>query len=395
MILPLLSLFLPVGSSPYSFSLDSLNFQNSPIFQNLPSGSYIGFVKDSVGCVVQTEEIVINEPNPPVVSITPNGDTTICIGTSITLEGSAGFSSYLWSSGNQTSQSIQVNAAGPYLLQATDSSGCVSVDSINVNVIQPNPASVTIDPGADTTICAGTSLMLMASTGFASYDWIPGNLSGQSIQVNNTGAYMLQATDSSGCVVTDSIIITVIQPNPVMINPGGDTTICAGSSVTLSGNPGFAGYVWTPGNQTSQSIQVNSGGIYLLQATDSSGCEVFDSVMVNVQAPPTASFTYTPDSVYTFSDQSSGAVSWNWDFGDGSTSTQQNPGHAYTASGTYEVCLTVADQLGCSDTTCQSLSVTLTSLSFNLPFSLQVTPNPGSGIYMLRERFLNETRKYG
>ena len=299
------------GVAPYSFSLDSVNFQNSPIFQNLPSGSYIGFVKDSVGCVVQTEEIVINEPNPPVVAITPNGDTTICIGTSITLEGSAGFSSYLWSSGNQTSQSIQVDAAGPYLLQATDSSGCVSVDSINVNVIQPNPASVTIDPGVDTTICAGTSLTLMASTGFASY-------------------------------------------------------------------------VWTPGNQISQSIQVNSGGMYLLQATDSSGCVVSDSVMVNVQAPPTASFTYTPDSIYTFSDQSSGAVSWAWDFGDGATSDQQNPDHIYTSSGTYQVCLTVTDDLGCSDSTCQSIPVTLTSLSFNLPFSLQVAPNPGSGIYMLR-----------
>ncbi|MCI5058791.1 MAG: PKD domain-containing protein, partial [Flavobacteriales bacterium] len=61
-------------------------------------------------------------------------------------------------------------------------------------------------------------------------------------------------------------------------------------------------------------------------------------------------------SVY-FSDTSTvGATSWLWDFGDGNTSTQQNPTHNYAVGGTYTVCLTATNSCG-TDSTCQSVSV--------------------------------------
>jgi PKD repeat protein len=51
-----------------------------------------------------------------------------------------------------------------------------------------------------------------------------------------------------------------------------------------------------------------------------------------------------------FTDQSTGInTSWEWDFGDGSTSTKQNPSHTYTEPGTYTVSLTVTGYEG-SDT---------------------------------------------
>jgi hypothetical protein len=69
------------------------------------------------------------------------------------------------------------------------------------------------------------------------------------------------------------------------------------------------------------------------------------------QTPPTASFTSAPVSGHTiqFSDTSSGSpTSWSWDFGDGGTSNQQNPSHAYAAAGNYSVKLTVTNAGGSS-----------------------------------------------
>ena len=64
---------------------------------------------------------------------------------------------------------------------------------------------------------------------------------------------------------------------------------------------------------------------------------------------------------YTFMDSSyasSGNVnSWLWDFGDGNTSTQQNPVHAYNAPGTYLVCLTITTTQPCTSVFCDSIVV--------------------------------------
>ena len=73
--------------------------------------------------------------------------------------------------------------------------------------------------------------------------------------------------------------------------------------------------------------------------------------------PPVAAFTGTPLSgtaplTVAFTDQSSNdPTSWSWTFGDGGTSTAQNPSHVYTAAGTYSVSLTVANAEGADSMT--------------------------------------------
>ena len=67
--------------------------------------------------------------------------------------------------------------------------------------------------------------------------------------------------------------------------------------------------------------------------------------------PPTASFNHSSDSyeegdTINFTSTSSNASSFQWDLGDGSTSTDENPWHIYNATGTYEVRLKVTNEDG-------------------------------------------------
>jgi PKD repeat protein len=84
-----------------------------------------------------------------------------------------------------------------------------------------------------------------------------------------------------------------------------------------------------------------------------------------VVAGPTASFSGSPTSgdyplTVQFTDGSSGdPTSWSWNFGDGGSSTAQNPSHTYTAAGTYTVSLTVANADG-SDTMTRTGYITAT-----------------------------------
>ncbi len=78
--------------------------------------------------------------------------------------------------------------------------------------------------------------------------------------------------------------------------------------------------------------------------------------------PPVADFTYSVDGLtVTFTDQSydpdGTIVSWLWDFGDGTTSTVQNPIHTYASSGSYSVSLTVTDNEGANSKVTKIISV--------------------------------------
>lgn len=96
--------------------------------------------------------------------------------------------------------------------------------------------------------------------------------------------------------------------------------------------------------------------------TDAAGCQDFiehEVICCDCEADgPTADFSYeqTDDSPCTFDftdDSVAGAcgaiVAWAWDFGDGNTSTAQNPSHTYAGSGPWTVTLTVTDAFGCED----------------------------------------------
>jgi len=119
------------------------------------------------------------------------------------------------------------------------------------------------------------------------------------------------------------------------------------------------GYV-DRGPETSYTF--NTGGEYIvrLKVADSVEGINIDKITLYVgNAPPTPSFIHNPDSpsyidMIQFNDTSTDADgqvrSWLWDFGDGYTSTEQNPNHTYALKGTYDITLTAIDNDGINKT---------------------------------------------
>ncbi len=105
----------------------------------------------------------------------------------------------------------------------------------------------------------------------------------------------------------------------------------------------------------------------------------FDDIkVVSADVPPVADFVGSPTSgsaplTVNFTDQSSGnPTSWSWDFGDGGTSTVQNPLHEYTDVGTYTVSLTASNAFG-SDVETKTDYITVTEPSQNTMYVQDIT----------------------
>lgn len=129
------------------------------------------------------------------------------------------------------------------------------------------------------------------------------------------------------------------------VDAGADDSICAGSSGVLSGTGGVT-YLWSPGATLSDSTSQNpvpsptQTTKYLLTATDGNGCSNMDSAMVHVFNNPSVSITADPErgivpTTVQFNLTGTDHSFYAWNFGDGTTSTDQNPLHTYDHSGQF------------------------------------------------------------
>ena len=159
-----------------------------------------------------------------------------------------------------------------------------------------------------------------------------------------------------------SIVVSSVAPPVPVITTTDDSQgppSCDGTG-TVSGG---VTYQWdnNAGGVTTPTVAGLCAGTYNVAAIDVNGCAGVGSATINYTpcTPTVAGFTSNSvglDAVFT--DASSDAVSWAWDFGDASTSTDQNPVHTYAAAGTYTVCLIVTNPCS-ADTSCSNITVTV------------------------------------
>lgn len=136
---------------------------------------------------------------------------------------------------------------------------------------------------------------------------------------------------------------------------------------------------WDFGDGTTSTDQnpthsYSGDGTYIVRLTvwdDNGGFNTTTRTITIKNQKPTAGFTYTPEdpevgNLVTFKDESSdpdgSIVEWKWDFGDSTTSNEQNPTHIYMNPGTYYVKLTVTDDSGASRTYTKTIHVWLNEM---------------------------------
>lgn len=336
------------GFATYAWS----NGETSRTIEVTEAGTYTVTVTDGNGCQNTAEKHITVNP-PPTVSIQASPGSTVCQGTTVTLDAGGGFAGYEWSTG-ATTQTIEVNEAGTYTVTVTDGNGCRNTAQMQVAMNALPTVQIAASPSAS--VCAGTIVTLDAGAGFAEYDWSTGATT-RTIHVAEPGTYSVTVTDAKGCQNSDEIQITENQPPVVNIQATPGTAVCAGTTVTLDAGPGFTGYRWSTG-ATTRTIQLPPGptqaGAYWVMVTDANTCQSIAAIAISVHPQPSVNIQVSPGTTVcegtpVVLTASSGFSSYAWSSGQ-STRTIQ-----VTAAGTYKV--TATDSNGCQATAEITISV--------------------------------------
>ncbi len=189
------------------------------------------------------------------------------------------------------------------------------------------------------------------------------------------GNYSVTTTNFTGCTSTQNIEITNCVNYSAGFTVNNDSQCLTNNSFVFSNTSNFpigVTYNWNFGDGNSSTNSnpnhsYSSSGYFnvTLKATYN-GIDYYSSQTVIVNPSPIVGFTFSPNTgtgnSYTFNSTStisSGGMSYNWDFGDGnSTSGISNPLHVYSSNGTYNVNLTVTGNGGCTSSASQSIIVT-------------------------------------
>ncbi len=303
-------------------------------------GTYDVTTFDGSGASLSCSKVV-SLATPIGCSIT--GNTSLCQGGSTSLCGPEGAVSYIWSTG-ATTNCIDVNSAGTYILSLVENTGCTSTCTTTVTM-GPQPAC---NISGNSTVCQGNTTNLCAPAGATSYVWSNGATT-PCISVGSTGNYSVTVTNAAGCSSTCSKSVTVNNApscsisGTLFICPGGTTEICAPANMIA--------YAWSTG-ATTRCITVNTIGNYSVVVTGPNGCTTSCTQTVDVQSTTACNITggtgLCPGGSTNLC-ATAGAASYVWSTG---ATTQCI---SVTAEGTYSVTITNAS--GCT-TTC-SKTVTM------------------------------------
>ncbi len=370
-----------------SYTYDQLNRMIGAVYSD---GTIISYEYDNVGNrVIQS---VTQTPKANFTASPTSGPAPLMV--AFTDQSVGIVSSWSWSfgdGGSSTSQSpaYTYSSAGTYtvILTASNSFGSSSYQTtITVNPARP-VANFTASPTSGTVPLAVS--FTDSSTGdITGWSWTFGDggtstSQNQSHTFTSAGTYTvtLVVNGPGGSSIPKSTSITVNAPPPLPPVAGFSVAPTSGTApltvqFTDTSTGTVTGWSWTfgdGGTSTSQdpSHTYSSPGTYTvtLTVTGPGGNSNPDTTSITVvPPPPVANLSASPTSgtvplTVQFTDASTGSVTgWSWVFGDGGTSTSQNPSYTYSTPGTYTVSLTVTGPGGSNTTTAANYITVASSL---------------------------------
>lgn len=328
----------------------------------------------------------------PVTNFTAN-ILNICQGESVqftdqSTPGSNPITSWLWDFGDGfTSTQINPNhtftvpGVFPITLVTSDANGCQNI------LLKPGYILVNPTPNADFTVNNALGCTAPHNATFTSLPngpsvshlWTLGN-GATPTTANPTTTYTTPGSYTVTHIVTDTLgcADTVVKTNLISVGQNtvniqaSDYLVCPNQAITFFCNSPVGSLVnWNfgvpgPGSTAcNPTFSYNQPGTYIVSATitNGSGCTFNGSTVITVSTPPVVDYSASdtlfcdPPFLVNFTNNTTGAATYLWEFGDGGISTSTNPSHTYqtlpvfSSTGQpyfYNVTLTATNAAGCS-----------------------------------------------
>lgn len=362
--------------------------QEDPMTSPDSTTTYQVVAISSWGCESEPDNATVYLLPSPIAEADSN--QTICLGDTLQLQGSHSYTTasgvqnqvyYSWNPSSEMDDSTLVTPlawpqqSGYFYLDVRQGT-CSTRDSVFVTVMP----GVSPMAWADTSvICQYDSIRLFSTgggLGDEQYLWTPSAGLSDPLSPNPMASPDSSTTyhllvEEGGCFDSVEISVDVI-PGPISAYASSLPMGCAPHMVSfLSLSDNASNWIWDFGdgspvwNEPAAEHEYAAPGTYnvALTVVNSRGCaNTVDTLEIVVGEEPVAAFGTNPSfpaeltmpaTTVDFIDQSVGAVSWTWDFGDGNQGIGVNPNHTYTQPGTYMVELSVANALGCIARTIQ------------------------------------------
>ncbi len=407
----------PITSYNWGFGDGGVSSATNPIHNYtaaaVPNSTYAVFLTatNSLGCVASTS-LVMQVNNPSAIMNALPG-TFICVGQTVQISAPAGYTSYSLSYGDGSPNYVggsnatvhSYTAAGGYTasILVTDPSGCQNTSVLAFSVQSYPIANFSIiSPGAQfpNVACLGNNITFSSTSTSTptyplSYAWDIGN--GANIQpiVAVVATYTapgvfpvtLTVTTPNGCAM---VITKTVQVYSATANLNlNKTTICLGEAIDFNIKNYNNVFAWTWDFADGDTLRVYSPNfgpvvthtyvnflsngsltVSLIYYTSNYACKFFDKQVITV-VKVTAGFNRNNEiaqidsvhcigSVDQFSNTTANAanLSFNWNFGDGNTSNNQNPTNTYSVPGIYFVTFTVVQSPeGCIGTSSKKMII--------------------------------------
>jgi len=384
------------GTAPYTFQWDDPSASTGDSIFNLSSGAYRLSLMDANGCLA-VDSITIGEPDSLNLSLDQLIDVS-CFGgndgiiRTSTIGGTAPYS-YQWSNNDQT-DSLNGVPAGSYQLTVTDANQCT--DTLSVIISEPQLLSSSIDSSVNVS-CSGltdgfANVNVSGGVNPYSFQWDdPTNSTTSQISNLSSRRYTVTVTDANQCTSTSSIFIS--QPAPLASASTTSVDVsCFGfadgsASISVLGGTSPYTYSWSNASDSSSAVGLDTGQ-YFVTITDSNGCSLIDSVIINQPSPLDLALDADSINCNGFNDgqiisQVSGGIS-PYTFDWSNNQTAQNVVNLQV--GLY--LLTVTDDNGCTSVDSaridqpDSIVVNLTdndTICVNSPILLQASASGGVG----------------
>ncbi len=358
--------FTVSGANSYTWNpAATLSSANASIVTATPPATTIYSVTGANGGCILTGSITLNVVLPTTIAVTPTL-STICSGSSTTLTATGG-TTYTWTpaTGLSTTSGSVVVASPTVNTTYTVVSGAGTCTSSAVAIVSVTPHPTITVTASPTLICVGGSSTLTA-TGATSYTWASAatlnSSTGSSVIANPNTTTTYTITGIVGTCTGSTVATLSVNPIPTVAITPTLSSICAGSSATLTANGGVT-YTWGPAtglNTTTGSVVVGSPTVTTVYTVTSGAgtCTSSAVASISINPNPTITATASPSLICTGSNSTltaTGANSYTWS---PAASLNVPTGSSVVATPNSTTIYTVTGSLGnCNSTTIVTLSV--------------------------------------